>query len=30
LKEKYLFNLKSDVGETTNVIDQYPEVTARL
>lgn len=29
-KEQYLFNLQNDVGETTNVIDQYPEVTARL
>ena len=29
-REQYLFNLKSDVGETTNVMDQYPEVTERL
>lgn len=25
-----LFDLKSDVGETTNVIDQHPEIVARL
>lgn len=29
-KEQYLFNLKNDVGETTNIISQYPEVAARL
>ena len=25
-----LFNLEEDVGETTNLIDQYPEVTGQL
>lgn len=25
-----LFDLKNDVGETTNVADQYPEVVQRL
>jgi arylsulfatase A len=25
-----LFNLKEDIGETTNVIEQYPEIAARL
>lgn len=28
--ELSLFNLDTDVGETTNVIDQYPNVVARL
>ena len=28
--EHQLFNLAEDVGETTNVIDQYPEVAERL
>ena len=31
LQAKYaLYDLKSDVGETTNVADQHPEVIARL
>jgi arylsulfatase A len=25
-----LFNLKEDIGETTNLIEQYPEIAARL
>ncbi|MGB0370790.1 MAG: sulfatase family protein [Opitutales bacterium] len=25
-----LYNLKDDIGETTNLIDQYPEIAARL
>ena len=25
-----LFDLKSDIGETTNVADQYPDVVKRL
>jgi len=25
-----LYNLKNDIGETTNVADEYPEVTAQL
>ena len=25
-----LFNLKEDIGETTNVIDQHPEIAQRL
>lgn len=25
-----LYNLQEDIGETTNVIDQYPEIAARL
>lgn len=28
--ELSLFNLENDVGETTNVIDQYPKIAARL
>ncbi len=29
-REKQLFNLADDIGESTNVIDQYPEVLERL
>jgi len=25
-----LYNLKDDIGETTNLIDKHPEVAARL
>lgn len=30
LKQRQLFNLKSDVGERHNVADRYPEFVARL
>lgn len=29
-EEKQLFNLAEDIGESNNVIDQYPEVASRL
>jgi len=30
IKEEQLFNLAEDIGESNNVVDQYPEVTKRL
>lgn len=29
-KEEELYNLKDDIGETKNLIEQHPEITARL